>query len=213
MTAKDNNRPQDNAPETKAFNLSSTQKVLVGVLGVSLLVMFVSSFYYRMSHPGNRVEFKQQQSSGMGGGMSASTGESMKAIRKLMDKLDKNPEDTEVLLELADAFMMIRSYDRAQKFFEKVVNKEPENVHALMGLGMCYYQHEKFPEAIGAFEGLLKINPNDPMAHFNIGIIQKYYTHEHEKAAIHFKAVIDNPDAENDLKASAKEELKENEPH
>lgn len=213
MTAKDNNRPQDNAPETKAFNLSSTQKVLVGVLGVSLLVMFVSSFYYRMSHPGNRVEFKQQQSSGMGGGMSASTGESMKAIRKLMDKLDKNPEDTEVLLELADAFMMIRSYDRAQKFFEKVVSKEPENVHALMGLGMCYYQHEKFPKAIGAFEGLLKINPNDPMAHFNIGIIQKYYTHEHEKAATHFEAVINNPDAESDLKASAKEELKENEPH
>lgn len=207
MTVKDNN--QDAAVSgAKTFNLSSTQKVLVGVLGVSLLVMFVSSFYYRMSHPGNRVEFRQQEASGMGGGMSASTGESMKNISKLMDKLDKNPKDTEVLLNLADSFMMIRSYDRAKKFFERVIVQKPHDVHALMGLGMCYYQSEDFPKAIKSFEGLLKINPEDPMAHYNIGIIQKYYTHEHEKAEAHFKAVINSPDSEKDLKDQAREELK-----
>jgi cytochrome c-type biogenesis protein CcmH/NrfG len=208
MTVKNKVKSGGDVPGTKTFSMSSKQKVLVGVLGLALLVMFVSSFYYRMSHPGNRVEFRQQESSGMGGGMSASTGESMKNIRKLMDKLDKNPQDKEVILNLADSFMMIRSYDRARKFFERALAIDSKNIHALMGLGMCYYQSEDFDKAINSFGKLLEIDPNDPMAHYNIGIIQKYYTHDHEKAKAHFNAVISSPDSEEDLKAQAREELK-----
>lgn len=210
MTAKDNSTSTTEITGAKAFSLTSAQKLLVALLGASLLSMFVSSFYYRMSHPGNRVEFRQQQSSGMGGGMSASTGESMKNISRLMDKLDKNPNDKDVLLHLADSFMMIRAYDRAQKFFERAIVIEPQNAHALMGLGMCYYQSENFEKAINSFQELLKINSNDSMAHYNIGIIQKYYTHDPEKAKDHFKAVIESPDSDQDLKNQARDELKSN---
>lgn len=202
----------NNNSELKGFSLSGGQKALVWLLGVSLVVIFVSSLIYRMDHPGNKVEFQQQSKGGMPGGMDAMNDESMKRVRELMEKMGKDPENMEIQLELANSFMMIRAYDRARTFFEKVVEAEPENIQALMGLGMCYYQAEQFKEASAAFDSILAINPDDSMARFNTGIIKKYYLHEHEAADAEFQKIIDNPKSPEEMKKRAEEELKKD-PH
>lgn len=199
------------------FSLSGGQKTVVWLLGASLIVIFIASLTYRMNHPGNKVEFQQQggqgasgeMPGGMGGGMSE---EAMQHVRDLMEKMGKEPENMGIQLELANSFMMIRAYDRAQKFFERVVTKEPENVQALMGLGMCYYQAEQFEKASGAFDKILEFDPNDSMAEFNTGIIKKYYLHKHEEADEHFKKIIANSKTPADMKKRAEEELKKD-PH
>jgi len=145
----------------------------------------------------------------MGGGMSE---EAMQHVRDLMEKMGKEPDNMEIQLDLANSFMMIRAYDRAQTFFEKVVSKEPKNVQALMGLGMCYYQAEQFEKASNSFDKILEFEPGDSMAQFNTGIIKKYYLHKHEVADEHFKKIIANPDAPADMKKRAEEELKKD-PH
>ncbi|SMF38952.1 tetratricopeptide repeat protein [Desulfovibrio gilichinskyi] len=201
------NRQQIN-PVGAGFGLGGGQKIVVWLLGVALLVIFVSSLTYRMNHPGNKVEFQQEsKSSGMGMNQEA-LGESMKEIRKLMDSMRANPEDMKVQLDLANAFMMIRAYDRAQTFFEKVVANEPTNTNALMGLGMCYYQAEQFDKAAKEFDKILEVDPDDSMANFNAGIIKKYYLHAHEDADEHFRKIIANPKATPDMKTHAEEELK-----
>ncbi|SDK74307.1 Tetratricopeptide repeat-containing protein [Maridesulfovibrio ferrireducens] len=195
-------------PVGRSFALGGGQKFVVILLGVALLVIFVSSLTYRMNHPGNKVEFQQQKESSSSGMSQEAMGESMKEIRKLMDLMRDNPEDMKVQLELANAFMMIRAYDRAQTFFEKVVENEPANINALMGLGMCYYQAEKFDKAAEAFDKILLVDPDDSMAHFNTGIIKKYYLHAHEEAEEHFKKIIANPKSSDDMRSHAEEELK-----
>ncbi|WP_031483711.1 tetratricopeptide repeat protein [Maridesulfovibrio frigidus] len=190
------------------FSLGGGQKLVVALLGVALLVIFITSLAYRLNHPGNKVEFQQQQEAPSQGMSQEAMGEGMTEIRKLMDSMRDNPEDMAVQLELANAFMMIRAYDRAQGFFEKVIANEPTNISALMGLGMCYYQAEQFEKAAGVFDKILVIDPDDSMAHFNTGIIKKYYLHAHEDADEHFKKIIANPEASEDMRAHAEEELK-----
>ncbi len=204
----------NNKSDLKGFSLSGGQKIIVWLLGASLVVIFVASLTYRMDHPGNKVEFQQERRGGgaMPGGMDAMNDESMKRVRELMEKMGKEPENMQIQLELANSFMMIRAYDRAKTFFEKVIAAEPKNIEALMGLGMCYYQAEQFKEAAQSFDSILAIDPDDSMARFNTGIIKKYYLHEHEAADAEFQKIIDNPKTPADMKKRAEEELKKD-PH
>ncbi|NDV23643.1 tetratricopeptide repeat protein [Desulfovibrio sp. JC022] len=194
----------------KDFTLSGGQKAVVWLLGLALVALFISSLTYRMSHPGNKVEFQQQSK---GGGMSGGMGEgmsedAMKNVRALMEQMGKEPDNLEIQLELANSFMMIRAYGRAQTFFEKVVSVEPENVQALMGLGMCYYQAEQFEQAATVFDKIVAIEPDDSMAGFNAAIVKKYYLHKHEDADAQLKQIIANPKTSAEMKKRAEEELK-----
>lgn len=193
----------------KDFTLSGGQKAVVWLMGICLVALFVSSLTYRMSHPGNKVEFQQQtKSGGMPGGMGGMNEDAMKEVRALMERMGEEPDNLEIQIELANAFMMIRAYGRAQTFFEKVVSVEPENITALMGLGMCFYQAEQFDKAAEAFDKIIAINPDDSMAMFNAAIVKKYYLHKHEEADEQLKKIIANSKSSADIKKRAEEELK-----
>ncbi|TIH20079.1 tetratricopeptide repeat protein [Marinifilum sp. JC120] len=194
----------------KDFTLIGGQKAVVWLLGLGLVALFASSLTYRMSHPGNKVEFQQQsKGGGMPGGMGEGMSEdAMKHVRELMEQMGKEPDNLEIQLELANSFMMIRAYGRAQTFFEKVVSVEPENVPALMGLGMCYYQAEQFEQAATVFDKIVAINPDDSMAGFNAAIVKKYYLHKHEEADAQLKQIIANSKTSPEMKKRAEEELK-----
>ncbi|WP_203544811.1 tetratricopeptide repeat protein [Desulfovibrio sp. JC010] len=193
----------------KDFTLNGGQKAVVWLLGVALIALFVTSLTYRMSHPGNKVEFQQQsKGSGMPGGMDGMNEDAMKNVRELMERMGKEPDNMEIQLELANSFMMIRAYGRAQTFFEKVVSAEPENIQALMGLGMCFYQAEQFDKAADAFDKIVALNPDDSMALFNAAIVKKYYLHKHEEADAQLKQIVDNPKSSAEMKKRAEEELK-----
>ncbi|WP_320007818.1 tetratricopeptide repeat protein [Maridesulfovibrio sp.] len=192
------------------FTLTGGQKAVVWLFGAVLVALFISSLTYRMSHPGNKVEFQQQSKSGgmpggMGGGMNE---DAMKHVRELMERMGKEPDNMEIQLELANSFMMIRAYGRAQTFFEKVVSVEPQNVQALMGLGMCYYQAEQFEQAAATFDKILAVNPDDAMAAFNAAVVKKYYLHKHDEADAQLKMIVDNPKSSAEMKKRAAEELK-----
>ena len=194
----------------KDFTLTGGQKTVVWLLGAVLVALFISSLTYRMSHPGNKVEFQQQsKSGGMPGGMGGAMNEdAMKHVRELMERMGKEPDNMGIQLELANSFMMIRAYGRAQTFFEKVVSVEPKNVQALMGLGMCYYQAEQFEQAAVTFDKILAVNPDDSMAAFNAAVVKKYYLHKHEEADAQLKKIVDNPKSSAEMKKRAEEELK-----
>ncbi|WP_419780085.1 tetratricopeptide repeat protein [Maridesulfovibrio sp.] len=193
----------------KDFTLSGGQKAVVWLLGAVLVALFISSLTYRMNHPGNKVEFQQQsKGGGMPGGMDGMNEEAMKHVRELMERMGKEPDNLEIQLELANSFMMIRAYGRAQTFFEKVVSVEPQNIQALMGLGMCYYQAEQFEQAAVTFDKIVAINPDDAMAAFNAAIVKKYYLHKHEEADAQLKKIVDNPKSSAEMKKRAEEELK-----
>ncbi len=87
-------------------------------------------------------------------------------------------------------------YPAAAKEFEEAARLAPDWLPARINLGMALYnsaakaEDPVLPRAIGIFEHVLREEPNNPYAHFNLGIIFKYQA-KYAEAKNHFQKVID----------------------
>ena len=91
-------------------------------------------------------------------------------------------------------------YAPAAKEFEEAVRLAPEWLPARINLGMALYnaaasaEDPVLPKAIAIFEQVLKDEPDNLYAHFNLGIIFKYQA-KYDLAQKHFRFVTDaDPD-------------------
>jgi tetratricopeptide (TPR) repeat protein len=65
-----------------------------------------------------------------------------------------------------------------------------ENAVLHYNLGVVYLQRQEFNEAIGEFQKVLELNPNDAATHYNLGIIYADYLGNKPKAILHFKKYL-----------------------
>ncbi|MFO0937576.1 MAG: tetratricopeptide repeat protein [Gemmataceae bacterium] len=91
-------------------------------------------------------------------------------------------------------FMEQFEYAKATVEFQKAADLAPKWLPARINLGMALYNSASsaddpvLPKAISVFEQILKEEPDNPYAHFNLGIITKYRG-DYKRAASHFEAV------------------------
>jgi lipoprotein NlpI len=184
---------------------ASGRRTLVLVLAAVLAVLFVTSFWYRMEHPSLRVEMRTERQAppGMGQGMD------MNRVQELMARMGEKPEDVPTLLELADLFMGMEAWDRAALFLERAGKIAPEDPRVLRGLGMVHFEKKEFDKAAAAFAKILEREPQDPTTHYNLGIVLKHYLNRKAEADAHFKAVMGNAAADQELRQEAARELGE----
>ena len=84
--------------------------------------------------------------------------------------------------------------------FNKEILKEKALLH--YNLGVLYTQSGDYQKAVKEFNEVLKINANDPDAHYNLGVIHSEYIIDEEKAETHFRRYLDiTPDDEDADKA------------
>jgi tetratricopeptide (TPR) repeat protein len=87
-------------------------------------------------------------------------------------------------------------YPKAAKEFEEAAKLAPDWLPARINLGMALYNSAGgaddpvLPRAIEVFEQVLRDDPDNRYAHFNLGIIKKYMG-KYEPAAAHFKRVTE----------------------
>lgn len=186
-----------------SLNKSGRTIVLTGIF-VCLAAMFASSVLYRVENPNLTVQAKQKNSApqgmqqmGMGG------------LQEMMAKAEAEPENVNNLIELGNAFLMMRAWDRALEFLEKARALEPENVMVLKSVGICYFQKEKYEEAVEIYERILGLDGSDALSHYNLGIIFKHFLNDPESSAKHFTAVMELPHEDEEMRKNAKSELKE----
>ena len=65
-----------------------------------------------------------------------------------------------------------------------------ENSVLHYNLGVFYLQRQEYNEAIGEFEKVLELNPDDAATHYNLGIIYADYLDNKIKAIAHFKRYL-----------------------
>ncbi len=86
-------------------------------------------------------------------------------------------------------------YDEAAKEFDAAAALAPEWLPARINLGMALYNAASrdddpvLPRAIAVFDAVLKEDPANPYAHFNLGIIYKYQA-KFDLAQKHFRRVL-----------------------
>jgi len=185
--------------------------VLVAILA-ALLAMFAGSFAYRMQGVGLAVEIKPERSAmgagGPGGAMGGAMGGiDMSHLRELMSTIEKNPDDPKVLFELGNTFMMMQAWDKALEYLDKAAKLNPEDLQVQRALGMVRFERKEYPLARKSFERVLKKEPGDVLAHYNMGILLKHYMKLPTEGDAHFRKVVQLGSSDPEILKSAEEEL------
>ncbi|HZW39208.1 MAG TPA: tetratricopeptide repeat protein [Ignavibacteriaceae bacterium] len=101
-----------------------------------------------------------------------------------------NPENHAILLSIANMAHDAKLYPKAIDNYKKYIEKEPEDVDAIVDLGICYYETGNLNLAIQTMEQGAKVNPRHQKAHFNLGIINLQAGNT-EKAKEWFRKAVD----------------------
>lgn len=163
--------------------------VILSVLA-AVAVMFATSFLYRIENPNLFVKARMGSSHGNGNGAPAMAEGPMSKVREFMGRVEANPEDVEALVGLGNAFLMMRAWDRALESLGKARSLAPGNIRVLKGIGIAHFNMQAFDKAAESYEAILKIDAEDTLALFNLGVIYKHYFKKSDRARIYFEKVL-----------------------
>lgn len=173
---------------------------LLACLGALLFTAVV----YRVDNP-SIVQHEEQRE--MPGGGSMEKMGDMAGVSALMQRLQSSPDDIEAMRSLGMSFMEMQAWERALAFWDMVLERHADDVMALNQKGFCLFELEQYAEAAVLFERMLGIEKDNFHAHYNLGVIYKYYLEQPEKAASHFQAVVDGAPEDPALLSNARREL------
>lgn len=196
----------------KTTPLSGGQKLILMALIGAIAIMFIGSFAYRMKGTGLVVQIQPEQGAmgeGMGGkgGPMGMMGVDMEQLRELMRKMEENPNDPKVLVELANTFMMMQAWDKSLEFLITAEKAAPGDADVQRAMGMVRFERKEYELAQKAFDIVLKKDPNDVLAHYNMGILLKHYMKKPAEGDAHFRRVVQLNPQDADVLKSAQEEL------
>jgi tetratricopeptide (TPR) repeat protein len=101
------------------------------------------------------------------------------AVGELRAALQLQPEMTEAEVLLGEAYYgQVRLYvdiqdnlRLAQESFERVLRKDPDNIHATFGLAAIYVSRSDFDRAREVYLKAVKLAPDDPLPYYQVGTV------------------------------------------
>lgn len=174
------------------------RKAVILIVLLALAAMFATSFIYRMQNPNLVVKSQAPRSfadagAGEGGGAPAMGGAmsgAMTRVREYLDRVEANPEDVDALVGLGNSFLMMSAWDRALEPLEKARQLKPGDASVLKAVGIAYFNKQDYAKASEAYEAILKAHPEDTLALFNLGVINKHYFKKPDVAQTYFEKVL-----------------------
>ncbi len=113
--------------------------------------------------------FQQNDSSPVGQPMqSASLDEEIKALEA---RSAENPEDTSVLMELAEIYLYAGKPEKSIATYGKILTAEPENSQARINIATVYYYSSDYEQATEHLQTLIEKEPDNMSAHYLYGIV------------------------------------------
>ena len=123
-----------------------------------------------------------------------------------MARLQSNPHDADLLLEIAQVFIRAREWPQAESFLRRASVAAPKDARPLHFLGVSQASQEQYAEAAASFEQSLALNAN-PSTQFNLAILYRYYLNAPGRAKELLQAASTAPNAPEALKVKAAQEL------
>jgi len=84
--------------------------------------------------------------------------------------LQRQPDDFDVKVKLGLTTVRSSSPMKGVMMIREVIEKDPTNTQAIMALGQLAIQSNQFDKAVGRFESLLRIEPNNEYAKFYLAV-------------------------------------------
>ncbi len=90
-------------------------------------------------------------------------------VAALMARVQSDPNDTDALMALGDAFFAAGEYDVAGNWLAKLVAIQPTNARALLALGAADYNAGNLSEAEQSWLQVVDLDPENVEAHYDLG--------------------------------------------
>jgi cytochrome c-type biogenesis protein CcmH/NrfG len=119
----------------------------------------------------------------------------MARVQELTNKIKQNPRDFDSIVELANLNFDQKNYADAINLYKKALEIRPDalNVHTDMGTAMFY--QNRFDDAIAEFQQILKADPNNAQALFNLGVTMLHGKNDPKGALEYWERMVEtNPD-------------------
>jgi predicted Zn-dependent protease len=98
-------------------------------------------------------------------------GAPMAEIQRLREYLDKNPNDADALLALANLNFDIKNWARALELYERRLALKPGEPDVMTDAGVCYRELGDFQKALGLFDRAMSIAPDHWQSRYNKVIV------------------------------------------
>ena len=91
----------------------------------------------------------------------------MAEIQRLREHIEKNPNDADAILVLANLNFDIRSWERARELYSRHLELKPGSPDVLTDLGVTYRELGQHQEALELFDQAQKLQPNHWQSLYN----------------------------------------------
>ncbi len=92
-------------------------------------------------------------------------------VEKLREKVNKNPNDTSGVLELAHLLSDSHQFKEAAVLFERFLKTNKKNTTVMLDLSVCYFNLGQMEDAATITSTILKLEPSNSIALYNLGAI------------------------------------------
>ncbi len=92
-------------------------------------------------------------------------------VSSLMAQYQANPQDTTVLLALANEFYAGQEYESAATWLDKVLAIEPDNIQALLARGAVSFNLGDLPAAETTWKQVVDLAPDNAEVHYDLGFL------------------------------------------
>ena len=109
------------------------------------------------------------------------------AINELLGVYDK--DSYSLNLRLGWLYYLNKNYISSKAYYKKAIEAEPRSIEARIGLAYPIIAMQKWNDAVAVYLEVLKIEPYNFFANYQLGNIYYYYLKDNEKALKHMQRV------------------------
>lgn len=106
----------------------------------------------------------------------------MEQIQQLRAYVEKNPNDAEAVLQLANLNFDIRNWARAQELYLQYLKLRPGDANVMTDLGISYRESQQFDQALAQFGQAKKLAPDHWQAYYNEVVVLAFDLKRYEDA-------------------------------
>jgi cytochrome c-type biogenesis protein CcmH/NrfG len=97
----------------------------------------------------------------------AAGGAAMAQIEQLRQHVERNPQDAEAVLALANLNFDVQNFSRARELYERYLALRPASPDVLTDLGVCHRESGEFQRALELFDQAQTLQPDHWQSRYN----------------------------------------------
>lgn len=196
--SKVNSPVQKENSQEKTLDIKVIYGLVFGGIILVVLILYLSGVFDTTKVPSantlNQNNLQPTQQPGVD--LSA-----IQRINELEAKVKAEPNNHQLLLELAHLRMDSGFYEQAIQNYKAYLEHHPDDADVRIDMGVCYFNLKDFNTAILEMEKALQYQPNHQIGHLNLGVVN-LNAGNIDKAKEYFKKAVEiNPNTEAGKKA------------